>query len=42
MEQTHLDFDDANQYYIAKKFDAEIITFDNDFKVIEDLTVHIF
>ena len=42
MEQTHLDFDDANQYYIAKKFAAEIITFDNDFKVIEDLTVHIF
>jgi predicted nucleic acid-binding protein len=42
MEQTHLDFDDANQYYIAKKFEAEIITFDNDFKVIEDLTVHIF
>jgi predicted nucleic acid-binding protein len=33
MEQTHLDFDDANQYYIAKKFAAEIITFDKDFKV---------
>jgi predicted nucleic acid-binding protein len=42
MEQTNFDFDDANQYYIAKKFEAEIITFDNDFKVIEDLTVHIF
>jgi predicted nucleic acid-binding protein len=42
MEQIHLDFDDANQYYIAKKFEAEIITFDNDFKIIEDLNVHIF
>lgn len=27
---------------IKKKNDAEIITFDNDFRVIEDLTVHIF
>ena len=41
MEQIHLDFDDANQYYIAKKFAAEIITFDKDFSVIKDLTVHI-
>lgn len=42
MEQTHLDFDDANQYYIAKKFGAEIITFDSDFQVIKDLKVHIY
>jgi predicted nucleic acid-binding protein len=37
----HLDFDDANQYYIAKKFKAEIITFDRDFKVIRDVKVQI-
>ena len=41
VEQTKLDFDDANQYYIAKKFGAKIITFDNDFKVIKDLKVQI-
>ncbi len=41
VDQTALDFDDANQYYVAKKFDAEIITFDSDFNVIDDLTVHI-
>jgi len=41
LEKSKLDFDDANQYYIAKKFDAEIITFDKDFKVISDLPVHI-
>ncbi len=41
VDQTALDFDDANQYYVAKKFNAEIITFDSDFKVIDDLKVHI-
>lgn len=41
VEQTGLDFDDANQYYIAKKFEAGIITFDNDFKIIQDLDIHL-
>jgi predicted nucleic acid-binding protein len=41
VEQKKLDFDDANQYYVAKKFGAEIITFDKDFEIIEDLNVHI-
>lgn len=41
VEKTSLDFDDANQYYIAKKFNAEIITFDRDFKVIRDVKVRI-
>ncbi len=42
MGQTRLDFDDANQYYIAKKFEAEIITFDNHFKAVKDIKVQIF
>jgi len=42
MGRTRLDFDDANQYYVAKKFNAEIITFDKDFRGIKDLKVHIF
>ncbi|HLP47636.1 MAG TPA: type II toxin-antitoxin system VapC family toxin [Candidatus Kapabacteria bacterium] len=41
VDRTPLDFDDANQYYIAKKFNAEIITFDKDFKVIQDVKVRI-
>ena len=41
VEQSSLDFDDANQYYIAKKFNAEIITFDKDFKAIRDVDVRI-
>jgi hypothetical protein len=41
MEQTKLDFDDANQYFVAKKFGATIITFDHDFKVIKDIDVEI-
>jgi len=41
VEQTKLDFDDANQYYVAKKFGAEIMTFDKDFKSIDDLKVHV-
>jgi hypothetical protein len=41
VDRTSLDFDDANQYYIAKKFNAEIITFDRDFKVIMDVKVRI-
>ncbi|MCK4762597.1 MAG: type II toxin-antitoxin system VapC family toxin [Candidatus Aminicenantes bacterium] len=39
MEDSPLDFDDANQYFVAKKFGAEIITFDKDFKKITDLSV---
>ncbi len=42
MEKNHLDFDDANQYYIARKFNAGIMTFDNDFKIIKDLEIQIF
>jgi predicted nucleic acid-binding protein len=42
MEQTNLDFDDANQYYVAKKFNAEILTFDKDFRGIKGINVHVF
>ncbi len=41
VDRTSLDFDDANQYYIAKKFNAELITFDKDFKIIKDVKVRI-
>jgi len=41
VDRTSLDFDDANQYYVAKKFNAEIITFDKDFKVIRDVKVRL-
>jgi predicted nucleic acid-binding protein len=35
MSQWKLDFDDAFQYYIARKMDAQIITFDHDFKKVK-------
>ncbi len=38
-EKLKLDFDDANQYFVAKKFGAGIITFDKDFKKIKDLEI---
>jgi uncharacterized protein len=31
MEQFSLDFDDAYQYVVAQRFDAEIVSFDGDF-----------
>jgi predicted nucleic acid-binding protein len=39
MDESALDFDDSNQYFVAKKFGAEIITFDKDFRKIDDLSV---
>lgn len=36
MEQQHLDYDDAYQYTIAKKYKLTLVSFDNDF----DLTEH--
>jgi len=38
-EKLKLDFDDANQYFVAKKFGAGIITFNRDFKKIKDLEI---
>jgi len=34
-----MDFDDAYQYYAAKKVKASIVTFDKDFKKIQDVTI---
>lgn len=33
----NLDFDDALQYYVAKKFNATIVTYDKHFKKLKDI-----
>ena len=37
--QINLDFDDSAQYYIAKKFNLALVTFDADFKKLKDIQV---
>ena len=39
MSEIGLDFDDALQYHIAKKFNATIVTYDRHFKKISDLNI---
>lgn len=34
-----LDFDDALQYFVAKKFDASLVTYDKHFNKISDLNI---
>ena len=41
MPNLPLDFDDAYQYYIANKMNAQIVTFDRDFKKLKDCDVQI-
>ncbi len=37
--QLNLDFDDALQYYVAKKFSATIVTYDRHFNKLKDITI---
>lgn len=36
-----LDFDDAFQYYVAKKMNAQLVTFDRDFDKVRDISIRI-